>query len=144
MAQYWINVISKEHVLLGVKQGITQSGHGKEAPLKRMKKGDWIIFYSPKQSMEGTEKLQAFTAIGQIADDEIFQFEMSPGFKPFRRKVIFKKAKEVPIVPLINDLGFIKDKKRWGFMFRFGLFEIDENDFKLISKKMLSKNEKFY
>ena len=137
MPKYWINVISKEHVLLGVKEGITQSGHGKEAPLKKMRKGDWIIFYSPKQSLEGNEKLQAFTAIGQLPDDAIYQFEMSPTFKPFRRKVNFKKAKEVSILSLIEKLDFIKDKKHWGFMFRFGLFEISEKDFNIISNKMI-------
>ena len=67
MPKYWINVISKNHVLAGVQEGITQSGHGKEAPLRRMHKGDWIIFYSPKLSLEQDEKLQAFTAIiGQL------------------------------------------------------------------------------
>ena len=139
MTKYWINVISKEHVLMGIKEGITQSGHGKEAPLKRMKKGDWIIFYSPKQSFEGQDKLQAFTAIGQLPDDDIYQYEMSRSFKPYRRKVEFNKAKEISITPLIDQLAFIKDKKRWGFMFRFGLFEIKVDDFKLISKKMLNK-----
>jgi hypothetical protein len=137
MPKYWINVISKEHVLIGVREGITQSGHGKEAPLKRMKKDDWIIFYSPKQSLEGDEKLQAFTAIGQIADDAIYQYEMSPTFKPFRRNVHFKKAQEVPIQPLVDSLAFIQDKKHWGFMFRFGLFEISQKDFQTISECML-------
>jgi hypothetical protein len=41
--KYWINVISKDHVLRGIHEGITQSGHGKKTPLKRMKKDDWII-----------------------------------------------------------------------------------------------------
>lgn len=134
--KYWINVISKEHVLRGVQEGITQSGHGKEAPLKRMKKGDWIIFYSPKQSFERDEKLQAFTAIGQLPDDDIYQFETSPTFKPFRRRVRFKKSKEISIIPLIEKLDFIKDKKHWGFMFRFGLFEISEKDFNSITELM--------
>ena len=137
MTKYWINVISKNHVLRGVQEGITQSGHGKEAPLKKMHEGDWIIFYSPKQSLEGDEKLQAFTAIGQMPDDEINQFEMSPTFKPFRRKVVFKDAKEISILPLIEKLDFIKDKKRWGYLFRFGLFEISEKDFQTISNLMM-------
>jgi len=137
MTKYWINVISKNHVLRGVQEGITQSGHGKEAPLKKMHEGDWIIFYSPKQSLEGDEKLQAFTAIGQMPDDEIHQFEMSPTFKPFRRKVVFKDAKEISILPLIEKLDFIKDKKRWGYLFRFGLFEISEKDFQTISNLMM-------
>lgn len=137
MTKYWINVISKNHVLRGLKEGITQSGHGKEAPLKKMHQGDWIIFYSPKQSIEGDEKLQAFTAIGRLPDDDIYQFEMTSSFKPFRRKVDFKKTKEILIHPLIEKLDFIKDKKRWGYMFRFGLFEISEKDFKTISNVML-------
>jgi hypothetical protein len=138
MQKYWINVISKEHVLRGVNEGITQSGHGKEAPLKKMKKGDWIIFYSPKQTFEEDKKVQAFTAIGILADETIYQFEMTPTFKPFRRKVIFKKSKEVSILPLIEKLEFIKDKNHWGFMFRFGLFEISEKDFNTISQVMLN------
>jgi predicted RNA-binding protein len=143
MQKYFINVISKDHVLKGVKEGFTQSGHGKEAPLKKLHKDDWIIFYSPKQSLDGNEKLQAFTAIGQVTDDNIFQVEMSPQFKPFRRKVQFEHAKEVSILPLIEKLEFIKDKKRWGFMFRFGLFEISEKDFKTISEKMLNLTNSF-
>ena len=138
MQKYWINVISKNHVLRGMQEGITQSGHGKEAPLKKMKKGDWIIFYSPKQSLEGDEKLQAFTAIGQLPDDITYQYEMSPNFKPFRRKVTFEKAKDVSILPLIEQLEFIKGEKHWGFMFRFGLFEISEKDFNTISQVMLN------
>jgi hypothetical protein len=137
MPKYWINVISKEHVLRGIKEGITQSGHGKEAPLKKMKKDDWIIFYSPKQSFDENEKLQTVTAIGQLPDDKIYQFEMSSTFHPFRRKVVFKKAKEISILPLIEKLDFIKDKKHWGFMFRFGLFEISQKDFLTISQVML-------
>jgi hypothetical protein len=140
MTRYWINVISKNHVLRGVQEGITQSGHGKEAPLKKMHKGDWIIFYSPKQSFEGDEKCQVFTAIGQLPDDEIYQYEMTSSFKPFRRKVTFKKAEEISILPLIEELDFIKDKKRWGYMFRFGLFEILQKDFQTISSLMYNKS----
>jgi hypothetical protein len=29
-------------------------------------------------------------------------------------------------------LSFIKDKTHWGFMFRFGMFQIPEEDFELI------------
>ncbi|MCY7791755.1 hypothetical protein MOE73_14250 [Bacillus haynesii] len=34
-------------------------------------------------------------------------------------------------------LSFIKDEQRWGYSFRFGHFEINEKDFKLIAKKMV-------
>jgi hypothetical protein len=36
--QYWIAVVSKDHVLKGVEGGFAQAGHGKRAPLAKMKK----------------------------------------------------------------------------------------------------------
>jgi len=134
--KYWINTISRDHVMRGVAGGFTQANHGKPQALKRLKAGDWIVFYSPKIEFEGTESLQAFTAIGKVADDELYQVEMAPGFVPWRRNVDFEKCKEAPIRPLIDDLSFIKDKSKWGYMFRFGMFEVPGRDFKLIADAM--------
>jgi len=44
---------------------------------------------------------------------------------------------DVSILPLINDLDFIQNKKSWGYPFRFGFFEIKQHDFDLISSQML-------
>ena len=78
---YWINAIAKEHVLRGVAGGFTQANHGKNTVLKRLHKDDWIIFYSSKVGYPDGEPLQAFTAIGQVTDDEGYQVEMAPGFE---------------------------------------------------------------
>lgn len=137
--KYFIGVVSREHVLQGVKNGIAQIGHGKRSGLARMKKGDWFIYYSPKVALDSKEPLQAFTALGQIADDKIYQVEMSETFKPFRRKVNYKNVKETPIAPLIKSLSFIKNKKSWGYVFRYGLVEIPQEDFKLISEQMVNQ-----
>jgi hypothetical protein len=75
-----------------------------------MATGDWVIIYSPKKSMDGDEKLQAFTAIGQVAADEIYQHKMSEDFKPFRRDVTYYQCKETPIVPLVDKLSFMPNK----------------------------------
>ncbi len=134
--KYWVNTISFDHVHRGVAGGFTQANHGKPQGLKRMQKGDWIVFYSPKTSYENGEPLQAFTAIGQIADDEIYQFAMSPDFVPYRRRVDFKECQQMPVRPLIDGLDFILDKRRWGHRFRFGLFTISQHDFELIATAM--------
>ncbi|HEY9194650.1 MAG TPA: EVE domain-containing protein, partial [Mucilaginibacter sp.] len=84
--KYWITVVSKEHIQRGLAGGFIQANHGKPAPLKRMARGDWVINYSPKQSMNAGEPVQAFTAIGRIADDEVFQQRMSDDFIPYRRR----------------------------------------------------------
>lgn len=127
--KYWINVVSRDHVQRGVAGGFTQANHGKPHMLRKMAKGDWIIFYSPKTAFQGGEPLQAFTAIGQITDDEPYQVEMTPEFHPWRRNVDFKNCHEAPIRPLIDELDFIEDKIHWGYKFRFGVISINESDF---------------
>ncbi len=136
--KYWIGVVNKNHVEMGVEQGIMQLGHGKRGPLARLKKGDWLIYYSPAVDYQDKNPLQAFTALGQVADEQIYQFKVSDDFTPFRRKVNYLKVKDLPIRPLIDDLGFIKNKKSWGYVLRFGLVEIPQKDFELIRDLMVN------
>ena len=85
----WINTVSRDHVERGVRGRFTQANHGKPHMLKKMARDDWIVFYSPKTGYPDGEPLQAFTAIGQVADDEPYQVAMSPDFQPWRRNVDF-------------------------------------------------------
>lgn len=139
--KYWVIVASKDHVAKGAEAGIVQANHGKEAPLKRMHKGDYVLFYSGKKTFAGHEKCQAFTAIAQVKDKEVFQYRMSEDFWPYRRKADYLKCKEVGIHPLIEQLAFITDKKHWGFPFRFGFFEISKHDFERIAQLMLKPTD---
>lgn len=135
--KYWIIVASKDHVKTGIVQGIAQACHGKSSPLKRMKKGDIVIYYSGKQTLGKPEKCQEFTALGNVIDDETYQFQASENFCPSRRNIDFLQCQVISILPLINDLDFIQNKKSWGYPFRFGFFEINQHDFQLISSQML-------
>ena len=139
--KYWIVTVSKEHVLNGMDWEIMQACHGKKAPLKRINKGDYVVFYSSKYALNDKNPYQKFTAIAKTIDHEIYQEKMFENFEPFRRKVAFLDCVETEIRPLINDLNFISDKQRWGYPFRYGLLEISEIDFKLISSNMLLKDE---
>jgi hypothetical protein len=133
---YWINTVSRGHVQRGVAGGFTQANHGKPQMLRRMARGDWIAFYSPKTDYPDGAPLQAFTAIGQVTDDEVYQVDMDPEFQPWRRRVEFLPCSATPIRPLLDDLGFVEDKTRWGYRFRFGVFAIDEHDFEVIHTAM--------
>jgi EVE domain len=128
-SRYWVGVASKDHVMKGVEGGFCQLCHGKSNPLKRLTPNDWIIYYSPRTAMNSGDPVQAFTAIGRILMGEPYLFDMGNGFIPHRRDVAFITAQEAPIRPLIEDLTFIKNKKSWGYVFRFGLIEIPEPDF---------------
>lgn len=135
--KYWLITASKDHVKNGISQGIAQTCHGKATPLKRMKKGDFVIYYSGKQTLDKPEKCQEFTALGKVLDDEIYQFQVSEDFCPSRCDIEFLQCKDTSILPLINDLQFIQNKKSWGYPFRFGILEINKHDFDLISSQML-------
>ena len=137
--KFWICVVSKEHALKAIEGGIVQACHGKASPLKRMKIGDLVTFYCPSVTFMGKDKYQKFLGIGRVADDHIYQFEMSVDFKPFRMNIEYLEnsiALEASIHNLINSFEFIKDKKHWGYMFRFGHFEISKTDFELILNAM--------
>jgi predicted RNA-binding protein len=137
--RYWIGVVSKTHVERGVSGGFCQLCHGKAAALKRMEKGDWLIYYSQKIDFDGDEIYQRFTAIGRVIDDTAHEFAMSKDFVPFRRDIEYRQVRHTPVRPLLERLSFIKDTKRWGCAFRFGHFEIQKTDFDVIATAMLGK-----
>lgn len=139
--KYWIIVASKDHVKSALAQGIAQACHGKVSPLKRMCKGDFIVYYSGKQTLGRPQVCQEFTAIGKVMDEQIYQLRLSENFCPSRRNIEFLPNRDVSILPLISRLNFIHDKKNWGYPFRFGLLEIDRHDFELISSQMLEKHD---
>jgi len=136
MIGYWVGVASADHVRRGRGGGFMQLGHGKAAPLKRVKPGDRIVYYSPTVTLGGKDKLQAFTAIGTVKDREPYVFDMGKGFKPYRRDVAWAKAEETPIHPLLDTLDFTAGKPNWGYQLRFGLFAISAADFRLIAAAM--------
>ncbi len=136
MTRYWIAVASKEHVQKGESGGFAQVCHGKRGPLVGMHENDWIIYYSPTVTFGKKDPCQSFTAIGRVAAGTLYTFQMSPDFIPWRKNVNFEESQETEIKPLLDHLSFITDKKRWGFPFRRGCFEISEQDFKLIARAM--------
>ena len=134
--RFWIGVVSRAHVLIGVRDGFAQVNHGKKAPLLRTRTGDGIVYYSPKTDYPDGEPLQAFTAIGRVRTGDVYQADMGGGFEPFRVDVDWLQCHEAPIRPLIAQLSFIRDPAHWGAAFRFGHLEASEADFRLIAEAM--------
>ncbi|RUX25905.1 EVE domain-containing protein [Mesorhizobium sp. M7A.F.Ca.US.011.01.1.1] len=139
MSAYWVAVASAEHVRRGRAAGFMQVNHGKAAPLRRVKPGDGIVYYSPTTVLGEKDGLQAFTAIGTVREGEPYQGDMGAGFTPFRRDVAWTKAEEAPIKPLLDKLEFTVGKSNWGYQLRFGLFSVSAADFALIAEAMGAK-----
>lgn len=133
---HWIAIASSEHVQKGRLSGFMQVCHGKEGPLRRMKPHDWVAYYSPTITFGGKDKLQSFTAIGQIKENDPYQVDMGHNFCPFRRDVRWFESHEALITPLLKQLDFTKNKKNWGYPLRFGLVAISAHDMQLIAQAM--------
>jgi len=135
----WIAVASAEHARRGRDDptgGFMQVGHGKLAPLKRIRPGDHVAYYAPTTTLGGVDKLRSFVSIGVVHGDQPYAFDMGNGFVPWRRDVRYASAQEAPILPLIAQFDFVDDPKHWGSKFRFGLIEVNDHDFGLIAAAM--------
>lgn len=139
MSAFWIAVASAQHVRRGRQGGFMQVNHGKAAPLRRVKAGDGIVYYSPTAVLGEKDGLQSFTAIGTVREGELYQGDMGGGFTPFRRNVDWAAGEETPIKPLLDRLEFTAGKTNWGYQLRFGLFSVSAADFALIAEAMGAK-----
>ncbi len=133
---HWLGVASAEHVRRGVALGFAQIGHGRRGGLARMQAGDSIVYYSPRESLTDPKpNLRAFTAIGYVPDDEIWQSDEGD-FQPWRRKVDYvAEAAEVALASLGGVLELTSDP-HWGYQLRRGLIEISAHDHALIYDAM--------
>ena len=135
-ASNWVAVASAEHVAIGRAQGIMQVGHGKGAPLKRLHAGDRIVYYSAVQVFGTKDVCQAFTAVGTVRDERVYQGDMGNGFHPFRKDVDWLPSHDAPIRPLLEALSFTQGKANWGYAFRFGLLKVTAADMAVIMQAM--------
>ena len=164
MRKNWIAVASAEHARFGrdAIRGFMQVGHGKLAPLKRIKADDRVAYYSPTAVYGVRDDLQSFVSIGVVQPGEPFAFRLlgsdtnfaaaqravpsgraegsaNLGSDPknlYRRDVVYLLAQEAPIAPLLDDFELIENRQRWGYKFRFGLFDVSDNDMRLIAQAM--------
>lgn len=136
----WVAVASSEHVQRGLREGFMQVCHGKAAPLRRIRPGDRVAYYSPTRHFGGSDRLQAFTALGTVQPGEVYPFDMGGGFVPFRRDVSWDPLPgadaAAPIGPLLQQLSFTAGRARWGYAFRFGVLSATLQDMDLIAHAM--------
>ena len=162
----WIAVASAEHARRGcaTPAGYMQVCHGKLAPIRRVQPGDRVAYYAPTVTMGGKDSCQSFISIGIVQAGEPYAFrdagppqgakapsggsaahevanvgatfDMGGGFIPFRRDVVFVPAQEASILPLLDEFEFVENRQRWGYKFRFGLFDVSDHDMRLIAQAM--------
>lgn len=136
---HWVAVACAEHVKRGRSEGFMQVSHGKAAPLRRIRPGDRVAYYSPSTAFGGKDRLQAFTALGVVRAGEPYEHDLGGGFVPFRRDVDWFDAAQAPIEPLLDRLSFSAGRRNWGHGLRFGLLAIEPADTELIAVAMRAR-----
>lgn len=134
--RYWIAVVPRDHADAAVANGFVELSYARAEPLARMQPGDGLLFYSPRDHFPDGDPLQAFTAIGRIAEGPIFEAPPPPPAPIFRRGAQWLDATPAAIRPLIETLSFIRNKAHWGAAFRFGILRVPRDDFAAIAHAM--------
>lgn len=136
--KFWVVTVSADHAENAKLWGIVQACHGKSEPLKRMRLGDGVVLYSPKTKFQGGAPLMAFTAIGRVAGDRPYMFDMGSGFLPWRLQVQWQPVSgPLAIRPLLDQLELTRHQANWGMAFRYGLTKMARSDFALIARAMV-------
>jgi hypothetical protein len=132
----WMGVVSAEHVRQGVRLGIAQIAHGKRGPLARLMQGDGFVYYSPRESLrDARSTLQAFTAIGVVPDNELWQADEGD-FLPWRRRLDYDTTARVAPLAELRDQLELTASPSWGMVLRRGLVPLSDHDFALIPAAM--------
>lgn len=135
---FWMGVASAQHARGGRDGGFAQLGHGKHIAVKSLRRGDWIVYYSPREGMGEGVALQAFTTIGRVTTESPYRAEQAMHFNPYRVDVDYlKDATAAPIKPLLDELRLTRDHgANWGIAVRGPKRRLDEEDIRRIADAM--------
>lgn len=130
----WLAVVSAEHVERSVDLGIVQTNHGRRTGLARMSPGETVVCYSPTRRRGDATPLRHLTALGTVADDEIWQADEG-AFQPHRRRVAYLPSHPVPLAD-VRDRLHLTAAPHWGVQLRRGLVRLDVHDVELVREAM--------
>lgn len=135
---FWMGVASADHARAGRDGGFAQLGHGKHMAVKTLKKGDWIVYYSPREGMGTGEVVQAFTTVGRVTSDAPYLFPQAMDFNPYRVDVDYLlNARPAPIRPLLAELQLTRELgPGWGIVMRGSKRRLSEQDMQRIADAM--------
>lgn len=138
MAQkHWIAVVHKSLATIMAQHGFVAFSHGKKLAADKVSVGDSVILYAPKTDFEG-DPVQAFVGLAAVTGEQSTE-RAFPGtdLTAWTRAARFAKTRDVPVKPMLEDLGFVTNPRYWGMAFRRSLFEISQADFDHIEKAMI-------
>ncbi|WP_150307825.1 EVE domain-containing protein [Planctomonas psychrotolerans] len=141
--RFWLGVLPGDSVERVVRLGVAQLNFGARPAIAGMGEADGVVLYSPREFSPDGPALRAFTAIGRVSDDAVYQDHIprqaGSAWRPWRRRVDWDaSAVPAPIRPLLHTLDFTRDDPDWGYSLRRGYLELSRHDFEVIRVSMRS------
>ncbi len=134
---YWLTTAALEHVDIVRKKGYTQVNMGPREPLEHMHQGDLILYYSPTIHFEKEDSLcQKFTGISKLLDNEIYPQDPDNPVR-WRRNAQFYECTPFHAQHFHDKVDFLSQHDNWMHAFLRPVFEISQNDFVTIAKRIL-------
>lgn len=140
---YWLTTAAQEHVNIVKEKGYTQVNMGPKEPLEKMSQGDWILYYSPIILFEQPDTTcEQFTSISRLTDDHIYPQDPS---NPIRWR---RNAQHYDCIPqhasqFHQHVDFLKQYENWLDAFHHSVFQISQNDFITIAKKIILPHQQY-
>lgn len=147
--RYWVAVMSKDQVSDAIKKGYCEFKNGSKLPFKQVNPHSWFVYYSPgtkslkeirEEGKEIGERVQAFTAIGQVLPGEPYSIDLGNDNVVYRRHARYvPNTTDAPIFPLMGKLSIFKSLSKyelWGIPLRKGLVEVLKSDFFMLCEAM--------
>jgi len=132
--RYWICVTSRENWEVVRKECIWAVPSNRKAILEKVEPGDLLAIYVSPKKLGGIFKVtstlyedRSRIFISRKDPSEVFPYRV-------RIKPLMIPREPVSFTPLVPKLSFIRKKKGWTAYFRRAMFEISEEDFKIIEK----------
>ena len=141
MPNYWIFPITQDSLYVSLDKEIVGTRSKNRKRVENWEIGDLIIFYVSREEYHSMNPVREFQALVECishpfeSNQKIWSHIGGDVF-PTRVRIRVVNKKKCKIMPLIERLSFIKNKKNWGSAFFSGIRKISQNDFNLIIKAM--------
>ena len=112
-----VGVVHRRQVLVVRDGGFVAFSHGRESPVRALRRGDKVTCYAPKADMNGTP-VPAFVAHATVTGCAPYQRTIASGYAPRLRDAVFDEDVEVPDRSLLEQLG--------GGQFRLGADDVTQ------------------
>jgi len=134
----WVCVLSRADALAAIATGTLCLGPQGEGRLRRMRLGDGVAIYSPREGRRTGAVVRRFTAVGTVTGIAPYQGDGLTADDWCRAVDLVDTGGEAAVEALLPRLSFVRDEPGWGVVFRPGFLQVTTDDIAVVREAVLS------